>query len=144
MNLQTEIWVPHPHPSGRGSMPRWVTEMLEQERAPIARRGIFRHCTKCKQIIVVGLDADVAAWKVEVDPTPLNAKQELACHLVGRRTWSLTVRNRSLEIDVREPANARPPEHEPFHVVPRHQCGARFPGFCIPATAPDAGRRPPF
>lgn len=125
-------------------MPNWVTEMLEQERAPIARRAIFRYCERCQQITVVGLDGDVAAFKVTADPTPLNARQELACHLAGRRTWSLTVRNRSLELDVREPANARPAGHEPFHVVPKHQCGARFPGFAIPPTAPNADRKPPF
>lgn len=121
-----------------------MTEQLVIGDRPLQRRSMFRRCTRCDDIILVGLDNDVCAFKVEADPTPLTARQEYACYLTGRRTYDATVVARAVELLHRDVAYVDAPERVPWQVVPAHQCGARFPGFLIPPMYQHDHTRPPF
>lgn len=142
---QTEIRIPAPHPSGSGFLPYWVTDQLEQEVRPLARRGLFGRCRRCRHIIITGLDNSLCAFKAEVDPTPLTAQQEYACYLTGRPTYDALLYGPAIELLHRYPATVEPPEAKPWAVVPAHQCGARFPGFLVPPlTETEHQATPPF
>lgn len=141
---QGALRIPDPHPGGRGFLDYWVTEQLHAEPRPVQRRSLFRKCHRCKQVILVGLDADLCAFRTEADPTPLTARQEYACYLVGRRTYDAVVVARAVELTHRDAAMVAAPEANHWAVVPAHQCGARFAGFIIPPMYQPDHTKAPF
>lgn len=142
---QTELWIPEPHPSGVGYLPQYVTEQLQAERRPIGRQAKYMHCPKCGDIVLRGLDDEYCAVDALADPTPLTARTEYACYLVGRTTYNAITRGQTFELGARMLRWVRAPELTSWPVIPQHRCGARFPGCIIPSeSAPTYNSDPPF
>lgn len=144
---QQALPIPVPHPDGNGIMPQWLVDALDQKNPPRnPRTAVWTRCRNCDEIILVGLDADILAQDATVDPTPLDAAQELICALTGRPTYTAQVRGQSVEIWYRQISIERPPNAAgTWPVVPTHKCGARFPGFLIPPEPErNTNREPPF
>lgn len=53
------------------------------------RRAQTRECATCHALILTGLDDDIAAVAVRVDPNPLTPLGEALAHIDGLRTYSL-------------------------------------------------------
>lgn len=125
-------------------MPEWLSRLLE------TKLGGFRHarwqrCSKCDRITLHGMDADVLAGVVTVDPTPINRHQEIWCALHGRPTYSLRIdADRKITISDRPRYSLGLECRNP--VVPEHQCGSEYPGFlALPDKGSGAtGQDPPF
>lgn len=141
---RTTLAIPDPHPSGTGWLPQWVTDQIHTP-APLARRAVFTTCRHCQEIIIHGLDADLLAEEVRADPTPLTTPQEVACILAGRPTYQIQITNQDLKIIDRQ-ARWQTPGNKPRRpIIPKHQCGARFPGFIIPPLQQqEPQQQPPF
>lgn len=125
-------------------MDPWLLKHLETKTGGF-RAARWERCRDCEELTLVGLDGDIAAIKVRVDPTPLNPLQEALCAIAGRRTSSLTIGAARSKITIwdRDPLAIGKPLSEP--VVPHHKCGARFPGFLYPKpTPPEQNQIPPF
>lgn len=96
----------------------------------IARRARARLCPKCGDPIMVGLDADVAAYPAKCDPTPLNALGEVQALMTGRATWHLNYIGGRYEINYRyaEHIKAHPAGSDPrVEVLAEHKCGMATP-----------------
>jgi hypothetical protein len=126
-------------------MPEWLHRLLETKTGGF-RAARWQRCPKCDRITLHGMDADILAGMVTVDPTPINRQQEIWCALNNRPTYSLRIdADRKIEINDR-PRQALGLEfRDP--IVPEHQCGSEYPGFLdLPAKhgANTAGQEPPF
>lgn len=119
-------------------MPRWLADHLETEQGaePGARYAKARRC-KCAAMTLQGLDADVAALHVTVDPEPLNIEGELAALLTTRRTYTLRPVNTSSG-KIRHELTHRPSWRitgtpprigAPYDVLVSHRCGAPMGAF---------------
>lgn len=109
-------------------IPTWLAHHLEETAgAPVgARYAKPRYC-RCGRLTVVGLDADVLAFTVRVDPTPLTPAGELAAAITGRPTYELASLVGRLVLDRREPDHltGRPPfPGATYDVLPAHDCAA--------------------
>lgn len=111
-------------------MPKWLVRALEIKTGGF-RGAHWERCRNCRQIILEGLDADIAALTVQADPTPINPRQETACHLTARPTYTVTMTSRRIELDRRDQWSIGEPSPS-FPILPAHKCGARFPGFLLP------------
>lgn len=125
----------------------WLKQLLEQKTGGF-RAARWERCKDCDQLTLHGMDADLCAGMVTVDPTPLSPQQEHACMITGRPTYSLKPRGTSYELSDRDGAylyGSRPPDQRGKTIVPAHQCGARFPGFIPrPATKETTNHEPNF
>lgn len=113
------------------AMDDWLKQQLETKTGGF-RAARWDRCTTCNELTLHGMDADICAGMVIVDPTPLSPLQELACFTIGRETFTLKPREKGYELSDRRPAylyGPRPPDHGSKTIVPAHRCGARFPGF---------------
>lgn len=69
----------------------------------LSRRARLIACSRCKAVVMSGLDADVCAFEVECEPRPLTSVGEAVAWIEGRRTWSLTkARGGRFELDPRD------------------------------------------
>lgn len=123
-------------------MPPWLLAQIETKTGGL-RGARWHRCKTCQELILRGLDADLCAVIVDVDPTPLTPQQELWCALQGRRTYELAQLGRKVTIWARCPyAIARPADYK---IGPAHQCGMRYPGFLFTKPAPaSTDQTPPF
>lgn len=101
-------------------MPKW----LEERKAEYARLAQLRLCKKCGAAVLRGLDADVAALKVEIDPVPITETGEALALLQGRGTYELHRSRHGLAICHRADHNIRAPRRRP--VYPTHRCGQQL------------------
>lgn len=107
-----------------------------------SRAASRRICRDCGQPVVRALDADLLAFEVTVDPTPVNPVGELLALAAGRRTYDGIHVGGRLELEPRRPAHIT--QHR-YPVFTDHHCGAP-----LPAAAPTAGaaqedtNEPPF
>lgn len=95
----------------------------------IGRRAQPRRCPTCSNRILTGLDADWAACRADVDPTPLTALGEALAHLEGRRTYALVVDGARHVLDYRDAGRithrpAGSPAARRLDVLPEHRCGS--------------------
>jgi hypothetical protein len=67
------------------ALPEW---QKERQRG-FARQARLQQC-RCGVQTYAGLDADVAAFEVVVDASPVDAKDEQAALAAGRRTYDMT------------------------------------------------------
>lgn len=96
------------------------------------RRAQPRRCRTCNAPVIVGLDADWAACRADVDPRPLTALGEALAHLEGRRTYALVVNGARHVLDYRDAGRIT---HRPaggsgrYDVMAQHLCYSttRFP-----------------
>lgn len=128
-------------------MDDWLKEQLETKTGGF-RAARWGRCPICQELTLHGMDADLCAGMVTVDPTPLSTLQELACMIIGRPTYSIKERGTSYELNDRRDAylyGTRPPDHRGKTIGPEHRCGARFPGFLKrPTTQETHHGHPPF
>lgn len=121
--------MPKPPKKTPGPMPKWLIQAIETKTGGF-RSARWTRCPKCQQIILQGLDDDIAAFTVQADPTPINPRQETACRLTARPTYAVT-EGRQIELDRRDRwSTGKPSPDRP--IIPAHKCGARFPGFLLP------------
>lgn len=123
-------------------MPDWLMQQIEIKTGGL-RNGRWKRCPRCNELTVQGLDADVAAFTVTVDPTPIQPNQEGWCVINGRNTYGVEVIGKKVIINYRDPYAIGLPSH--YRIVPEHVCGHRYPGFLLkrPATGQDE-QAPPF
>lgn len=92
-------------------METWLRDHLiasgAMTESGLTRRAKPRRCNRCNAVVVVGLDADVCAFEVRVDPQPLNAAGELLALLEGRRTLTLHGAASGRMLDPRWPEHIR-------------------------------------
>lgn len=91
------------------------------------RKAKAAHCRRCGLAVVVGLDADMCAIAVALDPRALDTwGAEIAALVAGNRTY--TIHRFAREIDYRDrwERAARPPEplspHSAWSVHAAHAC----------------------
>jgi hypothetical protein len=97
-----------------------VPQWLQDRQAEYARAAQMRMCKKCGSPILVGLDDDVAALKVEIDPTPITSLGEAVALLAGRGTYELHSGRGQKNISHRAEWNIRGPRRRA--VFPAHRC----------------------
>jgi hypothetical protein len=133
-------------PAAGGPMPAWLVRLLETTTGGF-RASRWDRCRSCGQLIIRGLDGDVAAFEATADPTPITEGQETLCARIGRWTYALTMNSRRIELDRRDKWSiGRPSPDRP--IIPAHNCRGRFPGFLQPPAGPTPGAKndgqPPF
>ncbi|UXE04797.1 hypothetical protein QEH44_gp61 [Arthrobacter phage Shambre1] len=107
-----------------GGMPDWLKTALETKTGGF-RKARWQRCTNCGELTIHGMDADICAGMVTVDPTPLTRQQEIWCAIHGRRTYRLTIDpDRSITIWDRPRYSLGKESDRP--VVPEHECGMRY------------------
>ena len=89
-----------------------------------ADRAVAQRCPRCHVLTLVGLDAEVAALSVRIDPGALTVRDEATALLSGRRTFALhrradrwVIRHRDRWAIAGHPPGAA-------HVTAEHRCGA--------------------
>lgn len=78
-------------------------------------------CTQCRQPVLRGLDEDMCALLVEVDPTPLTPLGEAMALLAGRKTYDLARDTGRWQLTRRGRWRITGPRHN-TDVVPAHRC----------------------
>lgn len=116
-------------------MPDWLMRQIETTTGGL-RNGRWKRCPRCNELTIQGLDADVAAFQVTVDPTPLEPKQEGWCVLNGRQTYAAEVIGKKVILNDRDPYAIARPSY--YRILPEHVCGHRYPGFLV--KRPDTGQ----
>lgn len=105
-------------------------EQLHALRAWANPRGIrtldARRCRTCRQLVLRGLNADRAAFEVDLDPTPLSVAGEVLALLAGRVTHTVRRRNGHLEATRRDRFTITrfAPGQGVWDVYPAHACHA--------------------
>lgn len=137
-----------PRPAPGHDMDPWLRALLETKTGGF-RAAKWGRCPRCQELTLTGIDGDVAAATVTVDPTPITTQQEHACLTIRRGTYNLTKRGRSYDIHDRDSDHLYGPIPVPPKpleiIVPEHRCGARYPGFLPrpPRTAAAGHDDPP-
>lgn len=116
-------------------IPAWLQTHLETTGAwnadGINRGARAQLCPTCRQVTLVGLDADRAALTAATDPEPLNPLGEYLAVATGRRTYDLTwTRGTRYELNPRDAAHIqkRPAQLSgKSTVVAEHVCGQPMP-----------------
>lgn len=120
----------------------WLLKHLETKTGGF-RAARWIRCKRCDQLTLVGMDADLAAIVVTVDPTPLTPELEKWMDAAKRRTFHARINGRRVTLLDRSPGAVGTPCTEP--VVPEHRCGARVPGFLkLAPKTEDTEQTPPF
>ena len=105
-----------------------------------------RSCGDCGATILCGLDADLAALPIDLDPRLLTPLGEYIALICGAATYTLRSRRTGVSADLRTAgaiAAARPGDR----VLASHRCGLRYPAPKLsvrPPAATTADERPPF
>ena len=113
---------------------------------PPGPRGLSPHrCRRCHAIVLSGLDADMMALHVDIDPVPVSGLGELQA--VMQKRWTYQVRRSGRHtIATRRGrhfiAHRRPGGRDwrgPYDVVAEHRCGT----LALPVMEPRVLRIPP-
>jgi hypothetical protein len=138
-------------------IPDWLARHLEAtgKLGPdrIGRAARSRHCKDCGQVILTGLDADLCAGVVRVDPAPLAPLGEALAQIAGRGTYTLRRAGNATgryELDPRTSwqITAHPAGTDRYDVLAAHTCDAvnlpTTPSVLKPAAAPADLEHPPY
>lgn len=107
------------------------------------RKAHWKRCRHCDELTIVGIDGDMCAFRVEVDPTRITPREEAWCALQGRKTASLEIVGKAITIWARDPLDIATPSRQP--IVPHHVCGQRYAGFILkPTKQRQESEVPPF
>jgi hypothetical protein len=103
-------------------IPGW----LKRTRGDATRAVQPRVCPRCLSLILVGLDADVAALTAHTDPDPIDTAGEVLALLAGRTTYDLAPRpGGRRQLDYRAVWNIKAQRRYP--VLVSHSCGRPIP-----------------
>lgn len=119
-----------------GPLPQWLVDHVNTRSGapPGAGRLVRRRCAHCQAIVLVGLDAAVAALPVVVDPEPITSSEdEEWARAAGRRSYALRRRGKSLRLQRRDqwmrartPAGSQDTDGASgYLVVAEHTCRER-------------------
>lgn len=116
-------------------MKAWLLRRLIEE-GKISPDGISRtlrrrKCTKCGMPVMVGLDDDVAAMTVYLDPWPLSEMGEEVILITSEMTYTViggTVKPEAIPRD--SFMRRRRPASEGHVVLAAHKCGRELPEKC--------------
>ena len=106
------------------------------------RRAQPRLCRRCDARVLIGLDADVAALPVTVDPTPLTPLGEALAQLEGRYTVELFPDARGHVMDTRTDTRILHRPADVAQVLPEHRCGTPLPPALTRPPDPDIRHTP--
>lgn len=107
----------------------------------VTRRARIRRCRRCRAPVVSGLDDDVMAEPVDIDPLPLTALGEALALLRNVSTYDLARRAGKYVIDRRtvfEISGWPPESRRNVDVVKRHECGIQPQGIATSRIEPRA------
>lgn len=113
----------------------------------VTERGISRRlaatvCRHCHVPTVCALDADVCAFEVALDPTPLDPIGEVLALAAGRTTYDVVSAKTGPQIEPRNPFRiAQSRRHQ---VLAEHRCGQPLPADPGSANAHGETDEPPF
>lgn len=128
-------------------MPEWLLKLTEAKLGGF-RNARWHRCPRCGEVTLHGMDADLCAGMVTVDPAPLTPQQEYWCALQGRPTYSLDVDGeRKVKINDRVKWALAKPHPRGNPIVAAHHCGQRYHGFIDELKKPKATAataEPPF
>lgn len=91
----------------------------------ISRKAAARLCPLCRRPMMVGLDADTAAFTAKCSPEPLNATGELLALMAGLRTYSISWLGNAYVIDFRDVDRIKwspPGSNSRDDVLAEHRC----------------------
>ncbi|GAA1994241.1 hypothetical protein GCM10009799_20420 [Nocardiopsis rhodophaea] len=97
-----------------------MQQWLKERREAAARAAQLRICRKCKEPVLVGVDADMCALTVQIDPTPITEVGEAVALMEGRGTYDLLAGKGRREIHHRAEWNIRAARRGP--VFAAHRC----------------------
>jgi hypothetical protein len=120
--------------------PLWVKQML-MESGRMTSRGTtrkaqVRRCGGCGRVILSGLDGDVLAFDVDVDPTPLSEAGEEATVASGRVSYGLSTVGRP-DLNWRGRWHVGKPAGFGRVVLAQHVCGEPVPRGWRAPPAPE-------
>lgn len=121
--------------------PQWLKDHIAEN----ARRATLKTCPRCHAPVIVGLDADVAAFKATCDPTPLTPLGEYIALADGRITYDLAGGYSRKELWQRTALNIQTARRYP--VLTEHRCGKPLAEYAEPNTDTEKERHsdePPF
>lgn len=114
---------------GASAPSRWLLGHLvaagHLTESGLSRRARIRTCS-CGQAVLAGLDDEILAFEVQVDPVPVSPIGEALALIEGRRTFSLAREGGRYVLDPRTAADIL---HHPAGTHPRrdvlraHRCG---------------------
>lgn len=110
-------------------IPAW----LLRTHGDVFRAAGLRHCPRCKNPILTGLDDDAAARTAHADPTPIAALGEALALLAGRATYDLMTTGQRKELWRRDQWHIQGARKYP--VLPEHRCGQRLDTHLDPIPA---------
>ena len=100
----------------------------------MSRHAKAETCPRCRAVVLVGPDDDVAALVAVVDPDPIPAAQEWLALVAGRPTYTLHPRGPVQVLNARTHWGIRANTQPVVYVT--HECGnAMPPAECVPADA---------
>lgn len=105
------------HLPGRVMIPAWLQRTLGDTYRTVR----LRTCPRCRAPVLAGLDADICAFSVRADPTPINTLGEAVAALAGRRTFDLVGGGSEKRLYIREEHNINGTRRYP--IFPEHRCG---------------------
>lgn len=106
-------------------------------------RALSRHiCRHCGLPILRGLDADLLAFDVAVDPEPVDTLGEAIAVATGRRTYDAVRSAARRELEIRRAAHIARPRR--YDVLAEHRCGQRLPATAGTTSTPEMTDDPPF
>ncbi|WP_152471670.1 hypothetical protein [Nocardiopsis gilva] len=89
-------------------------------------------CARCRAVVVLALDAPLAALTVRLDPVSLDPAQELHARLAGRLTYDLFPAGQHQEVAERDQFRIRQRHH---HVLAAHECPGPIPELAVEFTS---------
>lgn len=112
------------------SMPTWLKAQLvlagRWNTDGVSRTARGRLCKTCRSEVYVGLDADLCAGAVTVDPRPLTALGEAVARMSGVTTYRVSYSAGRMTIDYRDQWSIRGEHPEApdrtYDVVADHTC----------------------
>lgn len=126
-------------------MPPWLLQQLETKTGGF-RAARWRQCDTCRMLTLRGMDSDLCARIVTVDPTPLTPDQAQWASRANREVFQATLTGRKVTINDLSPGTALTGVRG--YLVPTHRCGGRTPGFLPlppkPGAVPDTDDVAPF
>lgn len=106
-------------------IPAW----LAHAQGDTYRTARLRTCPRCHAPVLAGLDADICAFSVRADLTPIDETGEALALLTRRRTFDLVSDRHAKKLYAREEHNIRMSRRYP--VLPEHRCGQSLTAHCV-------------
>jgi hypothetical protein len=109
------------------TIPGWLRQTLIDDGVlsadRVERRARLTRCRRCRQPILVGLDADICAFPARVDPFPVDEIGELKALASERPTYQVHETIGRVELDYRTQWHVAGTPPTRCVVFAEHECG---------------------